>query len=137
MKVVIDTNVLLVSISKRSSKHWIWDSLVKGQFTLCVTTDILAEYEEIIGAHMGLDAAEFALSTLDNLTNIERVTTWFRFLLLADSDDDKFVDAAIATNADFIVSHDTDFKPLKKIPFPKVEVIDSDEFKGRLSLKME
>jgi uncharacterized protein len=59
------------------------------------------------------------------LPNVERVTTWFRFNLLADSDDNKFVDCAIATNALCIVSHDNDFKPLKSIPFPKVIVIDT------------
>ena len=46
MKVVLDTNVLLVSISQRSRLHWIFDALLKGRYSLCVTTDILLEYEE-------------------------------------------------------------------------------------------
>ncbi len=125
MKIVIDTNVMLVCISQKSSLHWIWQTLVTQRFTLCVTTDILDEYAEIIEQQMGFKAAESALSTIENLPNVERVTTWFRFNLLADSDDNKFVDCAIATNALCIVSHDNDFKPLKNIPFPKVIVIDT------------
>jgi uncharacterized protein len=125
VKIVIDTNVMLVCISQKSSLHWIWQALVTQRFTLCVTTDILDEYAEIIEQQMGFKAAESALFTIENLPNVERVTTWFRFNLLADSDDNKFVDCAIATNALCIVSHDNDFKPLKNIPFPKVIVIDT------------
>lgn len=40
-RVVIDTNVLLVSISERSRLHWIFESLVEKAFELCVSTDIL------------------------------------------------------------------------------------------------
>ena len=56
-KVVLDTNVLLVCISERSRLHWIFQKLIAGNFILCVTTDILAEYAEIIERHMGPDTA--------------------------------------------------------------------------------
>ncbi len=134
MKVVIDTNVLLVCVSKRSRLHWIWENLLNERFTLCVTTDILAEYAEIIERHMGFEVAESILSTIENLPNIERVTVWYRLNLLNDADDNKFADCAVATNAQFIVSHDRDFLPLRHIPFPKVEVIDSESFKMALGI---
>ena len=73
MKVVLDTNVLLVSISQRSRLHWIFDALLKGRYTLCVTTEILAEYAEIIEQHMGITAADNTLGTLENLKNIELI----------------------------------------------------------------
>lgn len=134
MKVVIDTNVLLVCISKRSRLHWIWEALINERFTLCVTTDMLAEYAEIIERHMSFPAAEAVLSTIENLANIERVTVWYRLNLLNDADDNKFVDCAIATNANFIISHDRDFSILKNLSFPRVEVIDTEDFKLRLSI---
>jgi predicted nucleic acid-binding protein len=62
------------------------------------------------------------------------VTTYFKFNLLKDEDDNKFVDCAVAANADYIVSHDKDFKPLKKISFPIVNVIDTGNFKKYLNL---
>ena len=55
-------------------------------------------------------------------------------LLLGDMDDNKFVDCAIATNANFIVTHDKDFNILKSIPFPTIPVIDTNEFKKLLDL---
>jgi len=48
VRVVLDTIVLLVSISNRSRLHWIFKKLINQEYTLCVTTDILAEYAEII-----------------------------------------------------------------------------------------
>lgn len=114
--------------------NWVWQSLLARKFTLCFTTDILSEYEEIIGEHMGFETAEFVISTILNLKNVEFVTTWYKFLLLTDADDDKYVDCAVASNAEFIVSHDKGFNQLKKIPFPKVKVINSDAFKKRLNL---
>ena len=128
-KIVLDTNVFLVSISSKSRLHWIYKNLIKGNFILCLTTDILMEYAEIIENHMGKIASESALGVLQNLPNVEFITTYYRFNLLKDEDDNKFVDCAIASNATFIVSHDKDFNILSQIDFPKVIVIDTVEFK--------
>ncbi len=132
--VVIDTNVLLVSISTRSSLHWILQELKNGSYTLCVTTDILSEYAEIIERHMGQKASEAVLSIIEHLADVKFITTYYRFNLLKDKDDNKFVDCAIAANAEFIVSHDSDFKILKSIDFPKVKVIDTKQFKQELNI---
>lgn len=127
-KVVLDTNVLLVSISSKSKLHWIFTSLLEGKYTLCVTTDILAEYAEIIELHMGILASESALGVLENLPNVEYITNYFKFNLLKDEDDNKFVDCCISANANFIVTHDSDFNILKKIVFPKVSIKNTSAF---------
>lgn len=130
---MLDTNVFLVSISSKSKLHWIFKSLLEGEYILCVTTDILAEYAEIIAQHMGTLASENALGIIENLPNVEHITTYYKFGLLKDEDDNKFVDCAIASNSSFIVTHDKDFNPLKKIEFPKVVVIDTELFKEVLN----
>lgn len=48
LRLVLDTNILLVSISSKSAYHWIFEALLADEFDLCVTHDILLEYEEII-----------------------------------------------------------------------------------------
>jgi uncharacterized protein len=133
-RVVIDTNVLLVSISERSKLHWIFQGLLTKKYVLCVTTDILDEYAEIIEQHLGVEASEDVMRTLENQNNIEYVTRYYRFRLLKDEDDDKFVDCAIAANASYIVSHDKDFNVLKNIEFPVVKVINTTVFKEDLKL---
>lgn len=49
-------------------------------------------------------------------------------LIHADSDDNKFVDCAIAGNADYIVTDDKHFDELKNIDFPKVNIITTEGF---------
>lgn len=44
-------------------------------------------------------------------------------------DDNKFVDGAIAGNAQFIVTDDKHYNVLKDIPFPLVKVIKTEAFR--------
>ncbi len=46
----------------------------------------------------------------------------------ADEDDNKFIDAAIAANADYLVTNDSHFNEAKLVNFPKVNIITADEF---------
>jgi len=43
MRVVLDTNVLLVSISRRSPHHPIFQAFEEKRYELLITTDILLE----------------------------------------------------------------------------------------------
>jgi uncharacterized protein len=130
MKVVIDTNVFWVSISRNSETHWIFRALLDEEFTLCVTTENLNEYEEIIGQKLGIETAKATMGILDNLYNIELVTRYYRWeLIVADPDDNPFADCAIAINADALVSEDKHFNILKRTPFPKVNLMNIEEFR--------
>ena len=129
MKVVIDTNVLWVSVSRRSTSHWLFQAILDGSLTLCVTTEILDEYAEIMSSKLGDEASEAVLSLFDNLPNIQLITRYYRwFAIKADADDDKFVDCAVAGQADYIVTNDGHFNILKTIPFPPLTVISIDNF---------
>jgi uncharacterized protein len=41
MRIVLDTNILLVSVSDRSPYHLIFKSYIENKYSLCVTTEIL------------------------------------------------------------------------------------------------
>lgn len=127
--VVLDTNCLLQSLSQRSQYYKVWEDFVMGRYVLCVSNEILEEYEEIISSHMSSLAARIAVETILRANNVVRVDAQFRFnLITADIDDNKFVDCAIIANADYIVSEDSHFNVLKSIPFPRVEVKRLHEF---------
>ena len=48
MRIVLDTNCLLASLSRCSPYFNVWGALQKGEYTLCMSNEILDEYEEII-----------------------------------------------------------------------------------------
>ncbi|MFN7118862.1 MAG: putative toxin-antitoxin system toxin component, PIN family [Saprospiraceae bacterium] len=129
MRIVIDTNVLLVSLPRRSKYHPIFLQLLQNRYELCLTSDILNEYEEVFAEKSNHEVATQALEIITQLPNIIQINKYFFWQLIhADPDDNKFVDCAIAASADFIVSDDAHFNILKNIDFPVVKVIGKDEF---------
>ncbi len=129
MKVVIDTNVLLMSIPKISKYRPIFDGLLKAKYNLAISEEILQEYIEIIGRKTTGDIAQNLGELITQLDNVEKTEIYFRWnLITADPDDNKFVDCAISANVQFLISNDNHFKVLKDVKFPPVEVIDADDF---------
>ena len=134
MNVVLDTNCLLMSISRRSQYYTIWRSLVRGEYVLCYSNEILIEYEEILTQKMGPRIASNIISAILNLPNTLQIQVYFNLRLIEqDPDDDKFVDCAFKSNARFIVTQDHHYDILRTISFPKINVIDIDDFLKELS----
>ena len=127
-RLVVDTNSLLQCISRRSRYHELWNSMLDGRNTLCVTTKILEEYTEQLQRFTSPEFTEAALGVITNNPYTLFVTPYFRFkLITADPDDDKFVDCAVAANAKFVVTDDGHFDVLKQIDFPKIYIIGLDD----------
>ncbi|EDN68762.1 nucleic acid-binding protein, contains PIN domain [Beggiatoa sp. PS] len=130
LRIVLDTNILLVSISSRSLYHWIFQKLLNGEFDLYVTTEILMEYEEIIASKYNEKVAKEVLRALLKLPNVHRQLIYYHWNLIhLDPDDNKFVDCAVSANAHYLVSNDRHFRVLKEIPFPRIEVLKIDKFR--------
>jgi putative PIN family toxin of toxin-antitoxin system len=130
LRVVLDTNVLVAAISRQSPYHWVWQSFLQGKYELCITTDILNEYAEIIERYFSAKDAEYALTQIILQKNIVHTIRYFEWNIMEkDPDDNKFFDCAVAGNADYIVSEDKHFNILKHIPFPSVNAIKTVDFK--------
>lgn len=132
--VVIDTNCLVQMISKRCPYRPIWDAFLDKRFTLCVSNEILEEYQEVIEQQTTPEIAENIVLLLFNQRNVRYVDPHFRLrLITADPDDDKFVDCAFAAGADIIVSEDSHFDVLSHSPFPYINVLSMSDFMKRLT----
>lgn len=127
--IVLDTNCLIISLSRESDYYPVWKDFFAGKYTLCYTNEILAEYEEILARKMGKDIAENIIMAILTRKNTRRLDVFFHFnLIKSDVDDNKFVDCAIVANAKYIVTQDHHFDVLQTIDFPKVDVIGIDRF---------
>lgn len=133
LKVVLDTNVLLVSISEKSKYHWLYKSLINKKFDLYVTNEILTEYEEVISQKWHPAVAKAVLRTLVELRNVYQTSISFRMnLIQGDTDDNKFTDCAFANNVHYLVTNDRHFDILKRIDFPRINIIEISDFKDIL-----
>lgn len=136
MTIVIDTNVLLVSISAKSKYHWLYQIVIQKKIAISFSNEILMEYEEVITDHWNIDAAKNAIRSLLELSSTQLTVAYFKLNLITnDEDDNKFVDCAFAANANYIVSNDTDFNVLKNVSFPSIRVVSIAEFKEILISK--
>ncbi len=128
-RIVLDTNSLVQCISPKSRYRKIWDSFIAGKNELCVTTEILNEYEEVLERLMGTEIAKLVINLILNNPYTCFCTPYYKFnLIVADADDNKFVDCVVAANAKLLVTEDNHFKILKQYDFPKIECIGLDDF---------
>ena len=128
-RVVLDTNCLIASLSRTSKSYSVWRGLYEGRYVLCVSNEILEEYQEIIAQKTNSRIAENVIQFLLNSEFVEFITPYYHFeLITADHDDNKFVDCAVAANATYIVSNDKHYKPLEHIAFPYLLVIQLEKF---------
>lgn len=128
-RIVIDTNCLLAILPSKSPYHQVWTDFIKGRLEVCVSNEILMEYEEILSQKTSPNFADAIIKALLNRKNLIRVSPTWRFHLISqDVDDNKFVDCAIAGQAEILVSNDNHFQVLKQIDFPKVTIFKIQEF---------
>lgn len=130
MRVLIDTNILLAILPKKSKERWLFQMLRKNEISLILSNEIITEYEEKIAWFYSKYFSDIVLEEIQNLPLTEFFEVHFKWQLIQlDQDDNKFVDVAIASNADMIITNDKHFKVLKEYEFPKVNAVTLDEFK--------
>lgn len=127
--VVIDTNCLLQIIARRSPYRPIWDAFLDDRFDLCVSEEIINEYQEVLGRIITPSIAENIVLLILNKRNVKLIDPHFRLgIITADPDDNKFIDCAFAAGADYLVTEDGHFNILRTTQFPKLNLVTLDEF---------
>ena len=129
MKVVLDSNVLLVAIGRRSKYRPIWNAFINGQIQLILSEEIIHEYEEILKEHAAPGSAELILEIFVESPDVIFKHIYYLWnAIIKDPDDNKFFDVAVAGNADYLVTNDAHFSEVKNLPFPKINIVSADEF---------
>lgn len=127
IRVILDTNIFVsMALGGRIGK--INDEWRRGKFLLVVSEEIVSEYLNV------LQRPKFRLSSTTITQIINRVYRKAAFVspnetldvVHADPTDNKFVEAAIAGKADFIVSGDKHLLDLKE--FRSIPIIMAREF---------
>ncbi len=95
-RIVLDTNCLLMSIPRKSPYHKILEDFLKGKFFLCISNEVILEYEEVLTSKIGHVITNNILNAILSSPNIVFVNPQNRYHLIeSDPDDNKFVDCAI------------------------------------------
>jgi putative PIN family toxin of toxin-antitoxin system len=102
---------------------------LNGEIQLCVNSEILNEYEEILSGKTTKEIAHNVVEAIARLSTTYFQDSYYHFgLITEDPDDNKFVDCAIAADAELIVTNDKHFDVLRTVSWPKLTIIKLNEF---------
>ncbi|MET7258165.1 putative toxin-antitoxin system toxin component, PIN family [Dyadobacter fermentans] len=111
-KIIIDTNVFVSALIQRSYPYLIVRELfIEEKIQLCVSDELLAEYYEVLSRPKFSQfpdffiRAEALLADIDNRAEKYYPTT--KISLISDQDDNKILELAEESQADFIVTGNT------------------------------
>lgn len=136
MRAVLDTNVLVSAmLSPEGNCARVLAAAATGRFTVVLDERIMAEYVSVVGRPK-LDIAphesELILGQLE--TFAEKVAAPPAGLSLPDETDAKFVEVALASGADCVVTGNTRHFPSKACG--KVRILTPAQFLARLAGEM-
>jgi len=116
-------------IGKKSPYRWLFDAIINGDLILCISNEILLEYNEILEKKNGAEVAENITNFLSVYPFVEQYQIHFNFNLIPnDADDNKFADCYIVAQAQYLISNDKHFKVLKDMEFPEINMVTIEEF---------
>jgi putative PIN family toxin of toxin-antitoxin system len=106
VRIVIDTNVLISACHKPGGLEARVVSLaISGQITACVSPAVLIEYREVLSRPKFITVRSIANETLNLLEHHAVVVQPTNTLNVSpDEDDNRFLECAVAAQADFLVS---------------------------------
>ncbi len=134
-RIVLDTNCLLMAIPRRSPYHKILEDFLKGEYLLCVSNEVVLEYEEILISKVGVVVANNIVNAILASPNTIFINPQNRYHLIeSDPDDNKFVDCAITAKAKYIVTQDRHYDVVRFNPKFDFTVIDIDCFLNMFSI---
>ena len=127
-KIVLDTNVIVSGILFGGNPRGVIQSVIEGRSILYISTPILEEIEAV------LLRPKFKLnaSIVRNLVyEIEQISIFAESkkainIVKKDPDDNKFIECAIASNSEFIISGDVHLLEIKK--YRKIKIITPQEY---------
>ena len=136
MKIVLDTNSFVSCIGKLSPYRNVFDAFLNQEYTLCVSTEILLEYEEKFDQFWGEEVTHNLLGTILTAGNTFLYDIFYFFHLVeGDVDDNKFSDTYLSSNADLLISNDKKLLALNRNEFPPIRVISLEDFSKQLASK--
>jgi putative PIN family toxin of toxin-antitoxin system len=130
MKAVLDTNVLISGVISTGVPHEVLVAGVSGDYQLVVSVATLTEFRETLLKYPD----KFHMSEADIQTEVETIRYFAEFVdpdedvaaVEDDPDDDKFLEAAVAGNVDYLVSGDSHLLDLGS--FRGCDIVDPRTF---------
>jgi len=130
MKIVIDANLFISAFFWQGNPKKVIDRVVNKLDDLFISVDILNEIADVINRpkfKADKKETENYISEIKKMANIVNISEQIN--LSRDKKDNKYIDCAIAADADFIVSGDIHLLELKE--YGKIKIVKAKEHLDR------
>ena len=132
-KAILDTNVLISGIFWKGAPFEILKAWQERRFRLAISVPILDEYRRVLEEMTSKRPPAVLGSILGLIELHSEIVDPIRFAktVCSDPDDDKFLEAAVAAGADYIVSGDAALLSLKN--YQRIQIVRPAQFLKLLS----
>ena len=135
MKAVLDTNVLISAVISTGTPHDIVVAGYTNEYQIVASVPTLVEFRKTVHKY----PERFGLDDEEIQTEVETLRYFAEFVVPdeeitaveADPDDDKFLEAAVAGNTDYVVSGDQHLLDLES--FRGIDIVTPSEFSEMLN----
>ena len=128
MKVVLDTNIFISGIFWKGSSNKVITKWKERKFTLVTSLEAISEIVKVLkdfkirlSDDMIQEWTDLIVKNSIIVESKEKID-----IVKDDPDDNKFLEAAVAGNADYIISQDNHLLKLKE--FRRIKIITPEEF---------
>ena len=116
MKIVLDANIFISAFFWGGNPRAVLERVINKSDDLLITKEILDEIEDVIGRpkfHVDRDAIEYFIKSIEE-TGTKIIPKKQIINASRDKTDNKYIECAIAGNADYIISGDIHLLEIKK-----------------------
>lgn len=124
-KIILDTNVVISSLLSNSyPAKIIYEVVYVKDVDICLSTQVLKEYVDVFKRKKFfkypdfINKADTLLSKLNELSHLFEPTV--KIELLSDPSDNKFLELASASSADFLITGNTNHFKLKEFEYTRI-----------------
>lgn len=108
-KIILDTNVIVSAlISNTVPTKILYEVVFKLSVKLCLTTEIFEEYVEVLSRDKFNKFHDFKIKADVVLTKLKEISTFYqtdqKIDILADASDNKFLELAAISSADYLIT---------------------------------
>lgn len=128
IRIVLDTNIFISALGWRGEEKKILEKCIDGTFNLFLSKDILNEIERVLNYpkfnFSEKEKTEF-LNLLRKISTIVKPSLTLE-IIKQDSEDNKILECAIESQADFVISGDDHLLSLGE--FEEIKILRASEF---------
>lgn len=110
-KIILDTNVVISSLIQKNYPYLIIDHCIEGNVILCLSKTVLKEYIEVLERPKFArfsdfkTNADFLIARLTEMSEFYETTS--KLQIIKDESDNRFLELAQISKADFIITGNT------------------------------